>query len=319
VPPNNITEIALTQIWQDILGINNIGILDVFEDLGGHSLNALHLLTKVEDKFRVKISLQSFTESNTIQKMAAKIDGGGSSMHPSSAAVVTIRSMGKEQPLFCLHPVGGNTFCYLPLAKYLKYDCPIYGLQDPSLQAGKIMFASLEEMATYYVAAIRQIQAHGPYMLCGLSFGATLSIEVARQLRQEGAQVKPLVLFDGWAQFSDMQSQEMLFKEVAMQRANKNIQASFADMSWERMKLLLKYEVPIILDKLILFKAKTLLPEYKYINHPNNYWEKYTSNPIAVHIISGDHETILEEPNIVYLAKKMDEILCELSIENCLT
>ena len=73
VAPTNITETEVAKIWQSILGINNISILDSFADLGGNSLNALGLLAKIENKFGVKINLHSLSSVNTIQKMAARI------------------------------------------------------------------------------------------------------------------------------------------------------------------------------------------------------------------------------------------------------
>jgi len=310
VSPTTTTEIELAKIWQNVLGVHKIGVLETFTDLGGHSLNALRLLGKIENRFNVRLSLQTLQQANNIKKMALEIDKNIIDLNKQAPCLVTIRQAGTASPLFCLHPVAGNPMCYLPLAEYLDYDCPMYGLQDPSIHKGKLIFQSLEEMASNYAEAIQQVQPHGPYWLCGLSFGATLCIEIARQLRAKGETLKPLIFFDGWAKFSDEYNIEKLFKEALLTRnENKEIQEGFAEMGWDRMKLLLKYQSPMFQDKIILFKAITLLPEYKDIDHPLNHWDKYALGEVEVYKVYGDHETILQRPNVIYLAKKLDEIL----------
>jgi polyketide synthase PksJ len=315
VPPTNDIELELVKIWQNILGIEKIGIRDDFFALGGHSLMALRLLVKIQEKLHVKISLQALQETKIIQALSQKIQALKSAKKDNfSDVLIPIRTKGDCQPLFCFHPVGGTVFCYLPLAKHLNFDCPIYGLQDPSFEQSTCVFKRLEDMASCYIEAIQTIQPHGPYLLCGLSFGATLAVEVARQLRNKDEAVKPLILFDGWAKFSDQQHLEEIFK-AAIFREHKSLSVdkNFAELSWERMRLLLNYQIPEIKDKLILFKAQKLLPEYQSINHPNNYWDHYTKGCIDTYVIPGDHETMLAEPNVLTLTQKLDSILALLT------
>lgn len=309
VPPSNDIELALVNIWQHILGIEKIGILDDFFELGGHSLMALRMLTKIQEKLNIKISLQVLQEAKVIQVLAKKIQNL-SSKNNFSSLVVPLRAEGRQKPLFCLHPVGGTIFCYLPLAKYLKFECPIYGIQDPSFENGKLLFKTLEQMAACYIEAIQKVQARGPYLLCGLSFGATLVVEIAQQLRAKGEKLKPLILFDGWAKFSNYQRIEKVFKKSMLNENKSNaVDQAFIELSWERMKLLLNYEISDIQEKMILFKAEESLAEYSQIPHPQNHWSNYAKNGIETYIISGNHDTMLEEPNILALAKKLDFIL----------
>lgn len=46
-------------------------------------------------------------------------------------------------------------------------------------------------------------------------------------------------------------------------------------LAWQRMVLLLNYKNTPILEKVVLFKAQTLLPEYIAIDNPFNYWKNH--------------------------------------------
>lgn len=308
VAPANNVEKALQKIWQNILEIDNISVLDDFLELGGHSLTMLRLLPLIEAKFNVEISLKLLQELRTIRSFSEKL----SEMLPTKrkkAHIINIRTTGKHLPLFCFHPVGGTVFPYVSLAQHLKYDCPIYGFQDPSLDNGYLFYESIEELATHYIKDIREVQNEGPYLLCGLSFGGTLAIEVARQLQGQGEQVKPIILFDSWAKFVENQFTETKFKENFSHYVS-HLESSdtFIDLSWKRMSMLLDYKVHKLQNKIILFKAEDLLPEFASANQKTNYWDKYTKS-LEVYPIPGNHETILQEPNVVKLADHLSAIL----------
>lgn len=73
VPPSNPTEQTLVQIWADTLKLDHVGINDNFFDLGGHSLNASQIVSRVFQHFRVQIPIQALYESPTVAEMAAVI------------------------------------------------------------------------------------------------------------------------------------------------------------------------------------------------------------------------------------------------------
>ena len=55
------------------------------------------------------------------------------------------------------------------------------------------------------------------------------------------------------------------------------------------------FDVPLIDQKTILFKASTLLDDYISINHTSNGWNRYNIQPIDCHEINASHETVLNE------------------------
>ena len=70
----NPVEEVLGNIWKDILDISLIGLDDNFFDLGGHSLSATQLISRIREAFLVEISLRDFFETPTIRDLARLIE-----------------------------------------------------------------------------------------------------------------------------------------------------------------------------------------------------------------------------------------------------
>ncbi len=73
VAPIDNIEMELVETWSEILGVEKIGTLDNFFDLGGHSLKATRLLAKIEQKFNAKIPLKDFFVKPTVKELAELI------------------------------------------------------------------------------------------------------------------------------------------------------------------------------------------------------------------------------------------------------
>lgn len=71
--PSNEIENSLIQIWEEVLDVRPIGIHDNFFDLGGHSLSASRVVSRVISQFQLEMPLQSLFQSPTIADMAAVI------------------------------------------------------------------------------------------------------------------------------------------------------------------------------------------------------------------------------------------------------
>ena len=71
--PRNPAEEELSQIWTEVLGLEEVGIYDNFFDLGGQSLAATRVVSRVLKRFQLEIPLQSLLQSPTIAEMAAVI------------------------------------------------------------------------------------------------------------------------------------------------------------------------------------------------------------------------------------------------------
>ncbi len=67
IPPSNELEAKLVQLWQEILGVEQVGVEDNFFHLGGHSLVAVELVRKMEKLLDRELSLQKLFEHPTIR------------------------------------------------------------------------------------------------------------------------------------------------------------------------------------------------------------------------------------------------------------
>ena len=80
--------------------------------------------------------------------------------------IVRLNKIIRGTPLFIIHGAGGGIGVFRKLGP--KVNFPTYGVQDtPDTPIG----CSLGDLARFYLAKIKEIQLHGPYRLCGYSFG----------------------------------------------------------------------------------------------------------------------------------------------------
>src|ERR1043166_6840792 len=71
--PRTQVEFEVERIWAEVLSLRQVGIHDNFLDLGGHSLAATRIVSRMAGKFQVEISIESLFRSPTIAGMACVI------------------------------------------------------------------------------------------------------------------------------------------------------------------------------------------------------------------------------------------------------
>jgi amino acid adenylation domain-containing protein len=71
--PRTPTEIAIAEIWREILGVDQVGIEDDFFHLGGHSLLAARVVTKVRERFEMELSVRALFEHPTLAAFTAQV------------------------------------------------------------------------------------------------------------------------------------------------------------------------------------------------------------------------------------------------------
>ncbi len=201
----------LLQIWQELLGVEQIGIQSNFFHLGGHSLLAARLINRIEQVFHKQISLATLFAGPTIEQLAAALlreetDATidlGLAESSERAPVVTVQAGQARRPLFYLHGNwDGPSFYCFPLARQLGFEQPFYVL-EPYKFADLSSAPTCETIAAAHIAAMRSIQPHGPYLLGGFCNGAVIAFEMAQQLHAQGETVDLLALIEpGVAPFS---------------------------------------------------------------------------------------------------------------------
>ncbi|MDR3442063.1 MAG: amino acid adenylation domain-containing protein [Legionella sp.] len=293
--PKNVQEEKLALLWQESLGIDTVGVNDDFFALGGHSLKALSLIEKINKDFDSSISIQHLYKAPTISQLSELMGTVMDLKHLE--IIVPLKKEEADLPqVFFGHPASGLVYCFNHLVSQWQFAVSMYGLQDPSISAGNMLYDDLPAMAKAYLAAIKKIQPKGPYFLVGYSFGGSVLYEVAHLLQQEGEQIGLLALIDSWSVFSTDQNREHHFKDLFC-GTHKNLSSNLVDLAWERMQLLLAHQPTQMSQDMVLFKATDLLDDYKPIDHPLNGWSKYNNGIITCHNIEATHETILNQHN----------------------
>ncbi len=97
VPPRGPIEEALVAIWSEVLGRSRVGVHDNFFEMGGHSLMAAQLLSRVRETFGVEPPLNDFFEAPTVSGLGRLVEdafrsGVGFSLPPLSP-------VGRDAPL----------------------------------------------------------------------------------------------------------------------------------------------------------------------------------------------------------------------------
>jgi amino acid adenylation domain-containing protein len=194
VAPNDSLEMQLTKIWESVLSVKPIGIMDNFFEIGGHSLLAARIFSRIEKTMGLNLPLVTLFQAPTVELLAKIIRG--KSWNAGWSSLVPIQAGGSKPPLFFVHGAGGNVLLYRELALHLGNDQPFYGLQAQGLDGRKPPYTSFEDMATHYVKEVRSLQPEGPYYLGGYCLGGAIALEMAQQLVSQRHEVALLAMVE---------------------------------------------------------------------------------------------------------------------------
>ncbi|MGC4808260.1 amino acid adenylation domain-containing protein [Micromonospora sp. DT233] len=74
VAPRTDTEKIIAEVWAELLDRPDVGVTDDFFALGGHSLTALRVISRLRDRLDGKLTLRAFFEARTIARLARKLE-----------------------------------------------------------------------------------------------------------------------------------------------------------------------------------------------------------------------------------------------------
>jgi amino acid adenylation domain-containing protein len=194
IAPGTATEKAIAEVWAEVLKVERVGVTDDFFELGGHSLLATQLVSQLRKRSVTDLELRDLFSYPTLGTLAAFVDSSkASDLHPN---LVPIRPNGTSNPLFLIHAIGGGVQYAFDLAQHLDADQPVYALTASGLADGETPHASMAELATVYLDAIRQVQPSGPYYLAGWSLGGMIAYDIAQRLLTAGKAVHFVGMID---------------------------------------------------------------------------------------------------------------------------
>ncbi|MBW7473805.1 amino acid adenylation domain-containing protein [Paenibacillus oenotherae] len=133
VAPRTPTEERLAAIWQETLGAGEIGMLDSFFTLGGHSLKAMTLIAAMHKSCGVELPLRLLFETPTIEAAARYIDEQGRGVYQSIVPAA-------EQELYAVSSAQKRMYLldlFEGEGKGLAYNMPSAVILEGRMDAGR--------------------------------------------------------------------------------------------------------------------------------------------------------------------------------------
>lgn len=335
-------EQKMLSIWQEVLQTKSINMNDDFFLLGGHSLQALSLIDKINKVFNIELTVSVLFLNSKFHELCSFIKNNDE--FNIYSCLVEIKNTDIDSPpLFLIHPHGGGVFCYNYLCNELDINRSIYGLQAPGFETLERPLDSIKEMAKRYVEEIYSVQKDGPFYIAGWSSGGLVAYEIAKVLERENKEIGFIGLIDTPAVWTNkfhgsIQSDGLhelvkyLGKEHLLQEKNSSkMLETLRDEALEK-GVIKKGDNPDSLKRVISVINATGIAVDNYdmenkiksdlylfsvsnnsslVNDSDLYqaWNYTTEGKCEQFNLEGDHYSIMEPPYVKDLASKLSTII----------
>ena len=343
IAPATEAEKILAGIWQDVLKMKNIGIDDNFFDIGGHSLLAVQIMTRIENKIGAKLQIAILFQYPTVRLLNAFIQKDVVTK-TDWKYLVPIKATGNKPPLYIIPGAGLNVMNFSSLAINLDGGQPVYGLQGVGLDGSDVQIDSISDIAKFYVNEIIEHNPAGPYIIAGYSIGGFIAVEIVQQLTLMNKDVKMLVIFDTdsdrtreterWTRITPKIIKRYLPQFLGGTKPFSSQLGVVFNRIWSSFAKKVGFakkqesaEYYIMLDKIINryfnalanYKLKTFnspvyllkAEVYDHYNDDQAYmgWKKYALKGVVSKLVPGNHISMLQPPNANQFAKTLQSIL----------
>ncbi len=266
-------EEEVKQVYQLVLGYEEISEVDSFSKMGGTSLRLIQLLTKIKN-LGYEITMGELLRYDSIDKLSKyleqekerKIGDRDSSkddnkhtvgsLYRDNILVLLREGSDKSKNIFFFHAVGGTVGGYMNIAQGISEEYNCYGIQNINVYGDQLIEVNkMEELVMIYVAEVLKVNPLAEkYYLAGSSMGGVLAYGVGSMLERMGKLVI-VVTFDGWAYYTEAYHNRQRFDEVismqikkykkGLQELNNKEQIDhFLSCAWKLMTCLLGYQIP---------------------------------------------------------------------------
>ena len=326
------TEKLMISIWKTCMNLTEVSTRDNFFELGGHSLMAIQILTKFEKQTKIKHQLAVFFKYPTIEALSKFIDENRNDS--IFKCLVPIKPTGSKPPLYIVHGKGLHVLEFSNLAASVDKEQPIFGFQAIGLNGIDVTPDNMQDIAKAYISELLLHNQHGPYLIAGHSFGGYIAAEMHRQLKLSGKNVKMLIVFDTnvetkvykWfepipkkmkRQFNNLKivindpkkikrlvkknQRQDIFPSFERQLESKDFFKRVRDIEQRHETAFKKYHLKAFDDKVHLIKAEQCIHFIKDVEYLG--WKKYATQGVTVHLVPGNHTSMLFSPHIEVLAK----------------
>src|ERR1019366_1317732 len=128
IAPRSETERKVAALWQEFLGIDEIGIYDNFFELGGHSLLAIGLIARLRETFQIELQDRTLYEQSSVASLSAVIEQSEQTFQP-------IVPVSRAQPLLA---------SWQQRRRWMRYQLHPEQTQNDNLSIGWILEGQLD-------------------------------------------------------------------------------------------------------------------------------------------------------------------------------
>jgi thioesterase domain-containing protein/acyl carrier protein len=316
VAPRTEVEHQLCEIWQELLGVERVGIEESFFDLGGHSLLVIKLVSRINARFGIRLSPRRIFESSSVLRLAAIIDGFEAEAPAEWDPLSVLSKVAGAPQLYCIPGAGMSSVTMEPLARALTGRVALTVLETRGLDGLAPPQTSLEEVVESFALAIKRRQAQGPYHLLGHSFGGCIAFELARWFERRNDSVS-LVMLDSFLdsisagdakttpapadlpgigddQDNTIETALPGFREVLMTQLEMQRRYRPSGKVNAPMTLLYAAEGAMAGDRLQQVLAR---------------YDRVAEQPVRHRAVRGGHHSMLSEKNAAQLAERLWELI----------
>ncbi|CAG0927432.1 partial arthrofactin-type cyclic lipopeptide synthetase C, partial [Thermoflexales bacterium] len=341
--PRSSLEQELAAIWAAVLHLPRVGIHDNFFEAGGHSLQVVQLMARINQVWGIQLPIATLFQGATVEHLATALRQRQHATLDSSLVMMQ-RGEADQLPFFLVHPSGGHVLCYVDLVHTLGPQQPCYGFQARGLDDEQELDDTIEAMAHHYIQLLQTVQPEGPYQLGGWSLGGVVAFEMAQQLATQGQVVELLALVDSYAPQPEASPndevallaafafdlgatwQTMPFDPEYLRQLAPDERLVYlfeharqakvipAEVDLDRMRRLYQvfqnnisalhqYRPRPYTGPMILFTAREHFTEQAI--QAETTWQPFTHGPFVVQTIPGQHYTLLRKPGVTVLAEHL--------------
>ncbi len=248
--------------------------------------------------------------------------------------------------IFVIHGAGGDVLNFRVLAKHLRGLANVIGVQAAGVDGVSELHMSREDMVRDYLREIQAFQPQGPYFVAGSSIGGLIAIELARSIQDAGHVVDRVVLFDVF--HPSALARTLTFSEQLSYLRAEGVGYALEDLSYQWQKYVgnrwRDYRlnrartgkrnrsdgaIPFELRKAEItentvhiwfghtpdhYAGRVLLlsadETYDVWDHVPRHreWAGQVDELDVIHV-PGNHETLVEEPHVAVLARRLSDAL----------
>ncbi|MCY9685313.1 amino acid adenylation domain-containing protein [Paenibacillus apiarius] len=283
--PRNALEQALAELWQEVLGMERVGIEDNFFDMGGQSLKLIQVIGEIRRKLNLDISLRDAFAYTTVSELAQYFEARGSKHEDSE---LSVWNPDNGVSLFCFPPIVGYGQVFMRMAEELQEVAAIYAFD----------FIEAEDVIRHYTNRIQTLQPQGALHLLGYSAGGNLAFEVAKQLESEGREVAHLILLDSYPRKTAMQTADQEAYAESLQEEISRFIAHAPDVDVEEvLRNIARYKSwvdRVATDGRIQARIHLIQSENAEEQPEQSFWKPWTAGDQILYQGSGKHEQMLE-------------------------